>query len=299
MIYNDNPKTLRDLEENRKHLRAEAGRETEAGKKIMQIQEERRKKLKREVKKRELEEVKRKTSSVFSRFHAIEKEISFLKADVAIKEKELNRLENDFLSESKTSVNRNTESELSLKKNEWARIDAEIKNLQKQILEEKNKYNQSNYRREAETIEKKRLIEEEKNKIGELESEIRKLQQDLNSIKAEEFRNEQYLRNLELKSSPGKKEIMREEAEVLQKTFAEKELERRIELLAKDLENDKNKTKKKIMINESEIGSKKRLLGESRRKISAQENELQKIRHELDTLKKQEMSLEQELRMVG
>jgi len=298
MIYNDSPKTLKELEENKKRLRGEAGKETEAGKKMAQIQEEQRRELKKDVKKRELEDVKRKLTFIAGRFHAAEQELSALKAEKVKKESEFNNLENSFVSENK-SDNSGKEGELAFKKSERAKIDAEIRNLQRQIEDEKRKFSQSHFRKEMEVISKKRLVEEEKNKISELEEELRKLGQTLNNIKAEEFRNEQDLRNMELRSVPDKQEIMKKETEISQKTAAEKKLERQIELLAKDLESGKNKTKKKIMIKEAEISNKKRLIEEVKRKISARETELQKLKRDLDTLKKQETNLEQELRLAA
>ena len=40
MLYNDNPRTIKDFDENKKRLKTDAERETIAGKQKMQIEEQ-------------------------------------------------------------------------------------------------------------------------------------------------------------------------------------------------------------------------------------------------------------------
>ena len=63
MLYNDNPRTIKDFDENKKRLRMEAEKETMASQRKMQIEEERRKQLKINDKKREIDELTRELAS--------------------------------------------------------------------------------------------------------------------------------------------------------------------------------------------------------------------------------------------
>ena len=80
MLYNDNPRTIKDFDENKKRLKKEAERETLAGKQKMQIEEQGRKQLKVSDKKREIDELTRNLVSQELILRRITLELDILKS---------------------------------------------------------------------------------------------------------------------------------------------------------------------------------------------------------------------------
>ena len=93
MLYNDNPRTIKDFDENKKKLKTEAERETAAGKQKMQIEEQRRKQLKINDKKREIDELTRGLASKETVLRRAVSELDMLRSEKQREERKIKELE--------------------------------------------------------------------------------------------------------------------------------------------------------------------------------------------------------------
>src|SRR3989338_4797044 len=93
MLYNDNPRTIKDFDENKRRLKTDAERETLAGKKKMQIEEQRRKQLKITDKKREIDELARGLASKETFLRRAVSELDMLRSEKQREERKIKELE--------------------------------------------------------------------------------------------------------------------------------------------------------------------------------------------------------------
>ena len=90
MLYNDNPRTIKDFDENKK-TKKEAERETLAGKQKMQIEEQRRKQLKVNDKKEKLTNWPRELASKETVLRRAVSELDMLKSERQREERKTQR----------------------------------------------------------------------------------------------------------------------------------------------------------------------------------------------------------------
>src|SRR3989338_7341803 len=93
MLYNYNPRTIKDLDENKKRLKTEAEIETVAGKRKMQIEEQKRKQLKISDKKREIDELTRGLGSKETFLRRVVSELDMLRSEKQREERKIKELE--------------------------------------------------------------------------------------------------------------------------------------------------------------------------------------------------------------
>src|SRR3989338_9609543 len=93
MLYNDNPRTIKDFDENKRMLKTDGERETAAGKKKMQIEEQRRKQLKITDKKREIGELVRGLASKETFLRRVVSEVDMLRSEKQREERKIKELE--------------------------------------------------------------------------------------------------------------------------------------------------------------------------------------------------------------
>ena len=92
MLYNDNPRTIKDFDENKKRLKKDAERETIAGKQKMQIGRAKRKQLKVSDKK-EIDELTRGLMSKETFLRRAVSELDMLRLEKQREERKLKELE--------------------------------------------------------------------------------------------------------------------------------------------------------------------------------------------------------------
>ena len=93
MLYNDNPRTIKDFDENKRRLKKDAEIETAAGKRKMQIEEQKRKQLKISDKKREIDELTRGLASKETFLRRAVSELDMLRSEKQREERKIKELE--------------------------------------------------------------------------------------------------------------------------------------------------------------------------------------------------------------
>ena len=162
MLYNDNPRTIKDFDENKKRLKTDAERETLAGKGKMQIEEQRRKQLKVNDKKREIDELTQKITFKGSLLRTSSLELFSLNAKKQKEERELDETEQKSKSQSysvgaalaeKTTALKRTNQDIDMAENEMSNkradlakkfqdkeiLKREIGNLERELIEKTSK----------------------------------------------------------------------------------------------------------------------------------------------------------------
>src|SRR3989339_722641 len=157
MLYNDNPRTIKDLDENKKRLKAEAERETAAGKRKMQIEEQRRKQLKISDKKREIDELTRSLASKETFLRRAVSELDMLRSEKQREERKLKELEQKSTAQKPANDARLAEETAKLKN-----IDQETNFLKQDLYKEKKQAEQRLSMKESDRQNEKKKIYEEK-----------------------------------------------------------------------------------------------------------------------------------------
>ena len=183
MIYNDNSRTTNNATGNN-NLRREAERDTALAKQKMQIEEQRRKKLKADDKKREIDELTRKISLKESLLRTLNLESFSLNAKKQKEERELGDAEQKSKSQSysagmalaeKTTTLKKIEQDIDMTESEISRKKADLakKTQDKEIL----KREIGNMEREL--VEKTTTLKKIEQDIDMTESEISRKKADL------------------------------------------------------------------------------------------------------------------------
>ena len=234
MLYNDNPRTIKDFDENKKRLKKEAERETLAGKQKMQIEEQRRKQLKVSDKKREIDELIKKLALQESALRRIASELNTLKLGEQrekSKQGELIRKTEGEQSAIKTKI---TAKESELKKAEQEEISIKI-----ELAKEDRIKIQAEDKEKDVDAEKKRLELLRARVAGKI-SEIEKLKKEIYFLKQEEQKYTQLSVESDEKITPYSRDISRKETE-LEKNKID------MERIKKEIDDLKSKIAPKIL----------------------------------------------------
>jgi len=274
MLYNDNPRTIKDLDENKKGLKIDAERETAAGKKKMQIEEQRRKQLKVSDKKREIDELARGLASKETFLRRAVSELDMLRSEKQREERKIKELEQKSAAQKPANDARLAEETAKLKN-----IDQETGFLKQDLDREKKQAKQHLSAREEDSQDKKREIDDIRIRIMSKMSELRRLEQEISLLKQEEQRHEQLLRNLESQVNPQDQEISKKEAELAKKLKEEERLKKDLGVL----EREKNMRQKAT--SDTGIRSEKSSLETIERRILAVGGDIQKANSEIAGLK--------------
>ena len=274
MLYNDNPRTIKDLDENKKRLKTDAERETAAGKKKMQIEEQRRKQLKITDKKREIDELARGLASKETFLRRAVSELDMLRSEKQREERKIKELEQKSTAQKPANDGKLAEETAKLKN-----IDQETGFLKQDLDREKKQAKQRLSAKEADSHDEKRKIDDIRIRIMSKMSEMRRLEQEISLLKQEEQRHEQLLRNLESQTNPQDQEISKKEAELAKKLNEEERLKKDLGIL----EGEKNMRRR----TNSDVGikSEKSALEIIQRRIIAVNGDIQKANNEIAGLK--------------
>lgn len=274
MLYNDNPRTIKDFDENKKRLKKDAERETAAGKQKMQIEEQKRKQLKVSDKKREIDELTRNLASRETALRRAVSELDMLKLEKQREGRKLKELEQKSTAQKPANEARLVEETAKLKN-----LDQETGFLKQDLYREKKQAEQRLSVKESDRQDEKRKIDDIRIRIMSKTSELRRLEQEISLLKQEEQRHEQLLRNLESQVNPQDQEISKKEAELAKKLHEE-------EKLKKDLGVLESEKKMRQRVNaDTGIRSEKSSLEMIERRILAVGNDIQKANREISSLK--------------
>ena len=229
MLYNDNPRTIKDFDENKKRLKYDAERETVAGKQKMQIDEQRRKQLKVSDKKREIDELNRGLASKETFLRRAVSELDMLKLEKQREERKLKELEQKSAAQKPANDARLVEETAKLKN-----IDQEASFLKQDLYREKKQAEQRLSVKESDQQDEKRKIDDIRIRIMSKASELRRLEQEISLLKQEEQRHEQLLRNLESQINPQDQEISKKEGELAKKIYEEERLKKDLGVLERE-----------------------------------------------------------------
>ena len=229
MPYNDNPKTIKDFDEYRKRLKKEAEKETAAGKRGMQIQEQARKQLKVNDKKREIYELTGILTSKETLLRRAVSELDMLKSEKQREERKLKELEQKSTAQGSVNDAKLAEETIKLKN-----IDQETGFLKQNLDREKKQVKQRLSTKEADHQDEKRKIDDIIIRIISKTTELRKLEQEINLLKQEEQRHEQLVKNLESQINPQDQEISKEEADLAKKIQEEEKIKKSLGILERE-----------------------------------------------------------------
>lgn len=274
MLYNDKPRTIKDLDENKKRLKTEAERETIAGKQKMQIEEQRRKQLKISDKKREIDELNRGLASKETYLRRAVSELDMLKSEKQREERKLKELEQKSAAQKPANDARLSEEAAKLKN-----IDQETSFLKQDLSREKKQAEQRLSVRESDRQDEKRKIDDIRIRIMSKTLELRRLEQEISLLKQEEQRHEQALRNLESQINPQDREISKKEAELAKKLNEEEKLKKDLGVL------EREKKMRQRANADTGIRSEKSSLETLERRILAVGGDIQKANREIAGLK--------------
>jgi len=222
MLYNDNPRTIKDLDENKKRLKTDAEKETAAGKQKMQIEEQKRKQLKVSDKKREIDELTRGLASKETFLRRVVSELDMLRSEKQREERKIKELEQKSAVQKPANDARFVEETAKLKN-----IDQETGFLKQDLYREKKQAEQRLFVKESDRQDEKRKIDDIRIRIMSKMSEMRRLEQEISLLKQEEQRHEQLFRNLESQVNPQDKEISKKKPS-WRKNFMKKKVSKKI-----------------------------------------------------------------------
>ena len=274
MIYNDNPRTIKDLDENKKRLKTDAERETAAGKQKMQTEEQKRKQLKVSDKKREIDELTRGLASKETLLRRAVSELDMLRSEKQREERKLKELEQKSAIQKPANDAKLVEETAKLKN-----IDQETGFLKQDLDREKKQSKQRLSLKESDSQDEKRKIDDIRIRIMSKMSELRRLEQEISLLKQEEQRHEQLLRNLESQINPQDQEISKKEADLAKKLREEERLKKDLGVL------EREKNMKQRVTSDVGIRSEKSSLEMIERRILAVGGDIQKANREIAGLK--------------
>jgi len=274
MIYNDNPRTIKDLDENKKRLKTDAERETAAGKQKMQTEEQKRKQLKVSDKKREIDELTRGLASKETLLRRAVSELDMLRSEKQREERKLKELEQKSAIQKPANDAKLVEETAKLKN-----IDQETGFLKQDLDREKKQSKQRLSLKESDSQDEKRKIDDIRIRIMSKMSELRRLEQEISLLKQEEQRHEQLLRNLESQINPQDQEISKKEADLAKKLREEERLKKDLGVL------EREKNMKQRVTSDVGIRSEKSSLEMIERRILAVGGDIQKTNREIAGLK--------------
>lgn len=288
MLYNDNPRTIKDLDENKKRLKKEAEKETTAGKQKMQIEEQRRKQLKISDKKREIDELARDLASKEMFLRRAVPELDMLKLEKQREERKLKELEQKSMAQKPANDAKLVEETIKLKN-----IDQETSFLKQDLDQEKKQAKQRLSAKEADYQDEKRKIDDIRIRIMSKMSELRKLEQEISLLKQEEQRHEQALKNLEYQMNPQDSEISKKEFELAKKFQEEEKLKKDLGILERE-----KKMKQRVNYDVG-IRSEKSSLEMIQGRILVVGDNIQKANREIASLKTELQKKNGELRALA
>ncbi len=274
MLYDDKPRTIKDLDENKNRLKKDAEMETAAGKQKMRIEEQRRKQLKVSNKKRAIDEVTRGLASKETSLRRAVSGLDILRSEKQREERKLKELE-----QKSAAVKPANDAKLAEETAKLKNIDQETGFLKQVLYREKKQAEQRLSVKESDRQDEKRKIDDIRIRIMGKTSELRRLEQEISLLKQEEQRHEQLLKNLESQINPQDQEISKKETE-LEKKLREKER------LKKDLgvlEREKNMRQKATF--DAGVRNEKSSLEMIERRILAAGGDIQKANSEITGLK--------------
>ena len=274
MIYNDNLRAIKDLDENKKRLKTDAEKETAAGKQKMQIEEQKRKQLKVSDKKREIDELTMGLASKETLLRRAVSELDMLRSEKQREERKLKELEQKSASAKPANDAKLAEETTKLKN-----IDQETGFLKQDLDREKKQAKQRLSAKESDSQDEKRKIDDIRIRIMSKTSELRRLEQEISLLKQEEQRHEQLLRNLESQINPQDQEISKKEAELAKKLREEERLKKDLGVL------EREKNMKQRVTSDVGIRSEKSSLEMIERRILAVGGDIQKANREIAGLK--------------
>lgn len=273
MLY-DNLRTIKDLDENKEKLRKEAERETLAGKQKMQIEEQKRKQLKINYKKREIDELSVKLTSRESALRRAVSELEILKSEKHRKERTLKELERKSSTQKPVDDSKFVEEAAKLRD-----IDQETKFFKQSLDLEKKQAKQNLSERTLDRQGEKRKIDDIMIRIMGKMSELRKLEQEISLLKQEEQRHEQLLKSLESQTNPQDQEISKKEAVLAKKLQEEERLKKDLSILERDKKMNRGAD------NDVSTRNEKSFLERIERRILAVSRDIQKVNSEIASLK--------------
>ena len=287
MLYNDNPRTIKDFDENKKRLKTDAERETIAGKQKMQIEEQKRKQLKVSDKKREIDELTRGLMSKETFLRRAVSELDMLRLEKQREERKLKELEQKSAAQKPANDTRFVEETAKLKN-----IDQETGFLKQNLYREKKQAEQRLSVKESDQQDEKRKIDDIRIRIMSKTSELRRLEQEISLLKQEEQRHEQLLRNLESQMNPQDQEISKKEAELAKKLYEEEKLKKDLGVLERE-----KKMRQKV---NTDVGARsaKSSLETIERRILAVGDDITKANREIAGLKTDLQKKNSELRAL-
>lgn len=183
MIYGDKIRSFKDADQNKDSLRREADRDTALAKQKMQIEEQRRKKLKADEKKREIDELTRKIALKESLLRNSNLELFSLNAKKQKEEREVEDLEQKTKIKNysagvalveKTTALKRTEQDIDMAENEVSRKKTELA---------KKTQDKENLKREIGNLE--RELVEKTARLKKMEQDADMLESDLSRKKAD------------------------------------------------------------------------------------------------------------------
>ena len=274
MLYNDNPRTIKDFDENKKRLKTDAEKETAAGKQKMQIEEQKRKQLKVSDKKREIDELTMGLASKETLLRRAVSELDMLRSEKQREERKLKELEQKSAIQKPANDAKLVEETAKLKN-----IDQETGFLKQDLDREKKQSKQRLSLKESDSQDEKRKIDDIRIRIMSKMSELRRLEQEISLLKQEEQRHEQLLRNLESQINPQDQEISKKEADLAKKLREEERLKKDLGVL------EREKNMKQRVTSDVGIRSEKSSLEMIERRILAVGGDIQKTNREIAGLK--------------
>jgi len=274
MLYNDNPRTIKDFDENKRRLKKDAEIETAAGKRKMQIEEQKRKQLKISDKKREIDELTRDLASKETFLRRAVSELDMLRSEKQREERKIKELEQKSTAQKPANDVRFVEETAKLKN-----IDQETGFLKQDLDRGKKQAEQRLSVKESDSQDEKRKIDDIRIRIMSKMSEMRKLEQEISLLKQEEQRHEQLLRNLESQTNPQDQEISKKEAELAKKLNEEERLKKDLGVL------EREKNMRRSVNSDVGIKSEKSSLETIERRILAVGGDIQKANNEIAGLK--------------
>lgn len=301
MIYNDNPKSIKEKEANENRLRQEAAADKINAEKRIEFEDERRKRVKAGDLKRKLDELKRELALAANKIQTLERELNKNKILERQKEEEIIKLRGE-------TAGGNRQSEIKEKEEMISRRTAELEAAGKRLSGLARRSNES---AEKETIEDRKIsaeiaakrsqlialrdrIEEARNQIIELQKRLAKMEAEHTgleqAIKAEEnaYGRKVSGRRRKLAGEQGSAaELAAKEAVKIRLA----ELNKELEIIKKKSEEEKNDEERKLKSAEDDL---KRL----RTMMAEQMMMLEKDKEKIGALEHEYRALESELRIL-
>ncbi|RJQ32329.1 hypothetical protein C4572_01255 [Candidatus Parcubacteria bacterium] len=301
MLNTQNYKDIRDFDENARRLKEQALRDAEGAKKKLELQEQRRKQLKLNDRKTELEEIKSKIALKQRNLTGKENDLNLLKGEQLSVNKELEKLEETVPSDKSLNSGNAGKWNQASQAAEINRLTQHIDQEKGWIAREKEQTNKERLAEETKYAAEKKKIEEIAFRVAGKTAEIKRIEQEISTLNQEVARHEKEIQEIETRLNRGNTanaRISQKENDLARDAAAKEKIKKELE---KDQKQEKEEQKKNEAMKarlQSQINAKRTEMIHLAGRTSNLEKEIEKEKREFSLLQSQMQKIEQEIRSL-